>query len=66
MENDKNERALLRSNYFADMYYRQKDIRKVAYYEKRIKDLKNEELYKNHGGERKYYENYYKNFKTNQ
>ncbi len=56
------DRAILRSNYFADMYRRQKDIRKLQYYEKRLRQLERELIYLNVGGEREYYENYYKKF----
>jgi len=56
------DRAILRSNYFADMYRRQKDIRKLQYYEKRLRQLERELIYLNVGGEREYYKNYYKKF----
>jgi len=56
------DRAILRSNYFADMYRRQKDIRKLQYYEKRLRELEREQIYLNVGGEKEYYKNYYKKF----
>jgi len=44
------------------MYRRQKDIRKLQYYEKRLRELEREQIYLNFGGEKEYYKNYYKKF----
>ena len=66
MNTPTSERAELRSKYFAEQYRRQKDIRKMQYYEKKLRDLENNKIYEKYGNERTYYENYYKKLSNNQ
>jgi len=54
--------SLSRTEYYQDYYLRYKDRYKYHYYSKKLERLHKEEFFKEYGGERKYYENYYKEY----
>jgi len=58
------DRRVFKNDYFYKKYLREKDLRKFIYYEKKIKNILNEELYADCGyiDEKDYYKNYYKKF----
>jgi hypothetical protein len=51
-----------RTEYYQEYYLRHKDRYKYLYYSKKLADEERLEFFKEFGGERKYYENYYKNW----
>ena len=48
--------------YYKNYYLQKKEIFKFNYYEKKLRELERKELYEPYGGERAFYENYYKNW----
>ena len=51
-----------RTIYYRNYYLQKKEIFKFNYYEKKLRELERKELYEPYGGERAFYENYYKNW----
>ena len=51
-----------RTEYYQEYYLRNKDRYKYLYYSKKLADEQRIEFFKEYGGERKYYENYYKDW----
>ena len=53
-----------RTQYYKEYYYNKRDLHKYIYYEKRERERKMKEVYKEFGGEREYYKIKYKQFFT--
>ncbi len=51
-----------RSDYYIAYYTSQNDLRKVQYYEKKIKQKKEDDRYAKYGGEKAYYKMKYREF----
>jgi len=51
-----------RTEYYQEYYLQHKDRYKYLYYSKKLADEKRLEFFKEWGSERKYYENYYKDW----
>lgn len=46
-----------RGDYYRSYYYRTKELYRINYQEKKIKQRENEKLYEEYGGEEKFYKN---------
>ncbi len=51
-----------RTEYYAEYYLKQRDLRKYDYYEKKMRKKEMEQLYNPHGGEKSWYKKKYKEF----
>mgnify|MGYP007087650227 CR=1 FL=1 len=51
-----------RSHYYIDYYTQRADLRKVRYYEQKLKQKRHQDMYAAYGGEQQYYKKKYQEF----